>query len=87
MFLDEDRTFNDTLFRDVAIVYQPEKYLKRYRQMPWNQFKDHQASELAIEHGVFMYNNFNTIVNTSYQYQVNEKYTGKKLLLLLLQFL
>ncbi len=80
VFLDEDRTFNDTLFRDVAIIYQPEKYLKRYRQMPWNQFKDHQESELAAEHGVFMYNNFNTIINTSYQYQVNEKYTGEEII-------
>ncbi|MFI5173140.1 MAG: hypothetical protein ACHQFW_12165, partial [Chitinophagales bacterium] len=63
VFLDEDRTFNDTLFRDVAITYQPEKFLKKYRQMPWNQFKDHQTEELAVEHGVFMTNNFNTIIN------------------------
>lgn len=76
ILLDDDRTYNDTLFRDVAIIYQPERYLKKYRQMPWNQFKDHQGSELAGEHGVFMYNNFNTIINTAHRYEVTEKYSG-----------
>ncbi len=76
VLLDDDRTYNDTLFRDVAIIYEPERYLKKYRRMPWNQFKDHQAEELADEHAVFMYNNFNTIINTSHQYSVTEKYSG-----------
>ncbi len=80
VYVDENRTFNDTLFRDVAIIYPPEKYLKQYRQMPWNQFKDHQASEIALEHGVFMYNNFNTIINTSYQYSATEKYSGEDII-------
>lgn len=76
VLLDEDRTYNDTIFRDVALVYQPERILKRYRQMPWNQFKNHQAAELNPDHGVFMYNNFNTVINTSHQYSASEKYTG-----------
>ncbi len=76
VLLDDDRTYNDTLFRDVAIMYEPEPYLQDYRQMPWNQFKNHQDEELAAEHGVFMYNNFNTIINTSHQYGVTEKYSG-----------
>ncbi len=76
VLLDDDRTFNDTIFRDVAIVYQPERFLKKYRQMPWNQFKNHQAEELAADHGVFMYNNFNTVINTSHQYTAFEKYTA-----------
>lgn len=76
ILLDDDRTFNDTLFRDVAIIYQPEHYLRHYRQMPWNQFKDHQAEELTTDHGVFMYNNYNTIINTAHQYEVTEKYSG-----------
>lgn len=76
VLLDDDRTYNDTLFRDVAIIYQPEPYLQDYRQMPWNQFKAHQSEEIAAEHGVFMYNNFNTIINTAHQYGVTEKYSG-----------
>ncbi len=76
VYLDDDRTSDDTLVRDVAIIYQPERYLKHYRQMPWNQFKDHQSDELASEHAVIMKNNFNTIVNTSYQYSAKEKYSG-----------
>ena len=79
VLLDDERTFNDTLFRDVALVYQPERYLKRYRQMPWNQFKNHQADELSASHGVFMYNNFNTVINTSHSYQVHEKYAGDEI--------
>lgn len=80
VYLDDDRTYNDTLFRDVAIIYQPEPYLRRYRQMPWNQFKDHQAEEISATHGVFMYNNFNTIVNTSHAYSVVEKYSGTEVM-------
>ena len=76
VLLDEDRTFNDTLFRDVAIIYQPERYLKNYRQMPWNQFKNHQEDEIAFDHGVFMYNNFNAVINTSHQFIATEKYSG-----------
>ncbi|MFZ1633375.1 MAG: T9SS type A sorting domain-containing protein [Chitinophagales bacterium] len=76
VLLDDERTYNDTLFRDVAIVYTPERYLKNYRQMPWNQFKNHQSAELAFDHGVFMYNNFNAIINTSHQYSAVEKYSG-----------
>lgn len=79
VFLNDDRTFDDTLFRDVAIIYQPEPYLKNYRQMPWSQFKDHQEDELNDEHGVFMTNNYNTIINTSYQYEAFEKYTGDEI--------
>lgn len=75
VLLDDDRTFNDTIFRDVAIIYQPERILKKYRQMPWNQFKNYQLQELAENHGVFMYNNFNTVINTSHQYTVTEKYS------------
>ena len=76
ILLNDSRTFDDTLFRDVAIIYEPEPYLKNYRQMPWAQFKDHQGEELNDQHGVFMTNNYNTIVNTSYQYEAFEKYTG-----------
>ena len=76
VLLDDERTYNDTLFRDVAIVYTPERYLKNYRQMPWNQFKNHQSTELAFDHGVFMYNNFNAIINTSHQFSAVEKYSG-----------
>jgi len=47
--------------------------------MPWNQFKNHQADELAASHGVFMYNNFNTVINTSHSYQVHEKYAGDEI--------
>jgi len=79
VLLDDDRTFNDTIFRDVAIVYQPERFLKKYRQMPWNQFKNNQAEELAADHGVFMYNNFNTVINTSHHYTAFEKYTSTEI--------
>lgn len=76
VYLNDNRGFNDTLFRDVAIIYEPLSYLKNYRQMPWTQFRDHQADEIAASHGVYMTNNYNTIINTSYQYEAHEKYAG-----------
>ena len=47
--------------------------------MPWNQFKNNQAEELAADHGVFMYNNFNTVINTSHHYTAFEKYTSTEI--------
>lgn len=79
VYMDEDRTSSDTLFRDVSFTSVPTSILKRYRQMPWAQFKNHQAEELADNHFIQIKNNFNTIVNTSYRYEAFESLTGSNI--------
>lgn len=76
IYMDEDRSFNDTLFRDVSITSPPTPFLKRYRQMPWKQLRDHQDEEIGESHSIQLINNFNTIINTGYQYRAFETYTG-----------
>ncbi|MFN0275847.1 MAG: T9SS type A sorting domain-containing protein [Chitinophagales bacterium] len=76
VFLEENRSFDDTLFRDVSFTSLPSSYLKRYRQMPWNQFKDYQTDELNDETFITIINNYNEIVNTAYSYETTEKYSG-----------
>ena len=76
VYMDEDRSFDDTLYRDVSITSPPSGILKNYRQMPWNQFKDNQDLELDDNHFIQLINNFNTIINTSYRFRSFETYTG-----------
>lgn len=79
VYLDDNRSFDDTLFRDVSFTAQPSSYLKHYRQMPWNQFKNHQTEETASQFSIQMINNYNTIVNTNHSYEVKEKYSGDEI--------
>lgn len=79
VFLDENRSFDDTLFRDVSYTSIPSSYLKRYRQMPWNQFKDYQAEEINEETFITIINNYNEIVNTAHSYEAKEKYSGENI--------
>ncbi len=80
VYINDNRNFGDTLFRDVSFTGDIGKYLKRYRQMPWNQFKDFQADELADEMLVQLINNYNTIINTSHQFTAYETWTGTEIL-------
>lgn len=79
VYINDNRNFSDTLFRDVSFTGDYGKYLKRYRQMPWNQFKDFQSSELSDDMLLQLINNYNTIINTSHQLTVYEKYTGAEI--------
>ncbi|MBC8172925.1 MAG: T9SS type A sorting domain-containing protein [Chitinophagales bacterium] len=79
VYLDEDRTIGDTIFRDVSFVNYPSSYLKNYRQMPWNQYKDHQEEEKNSEIEIQIVNNYNDTVNTSYRYTAYEKYSQEEI--------
>ena len=79
VYLADDRSYTDTLFRDVSFVGPPTSILRHYRQMPWNQFRNHQAEELDDNHLAQIINNFNTVINTSYQYRAFETWTGTEI--------
>lgn len=44
--LDINRTYQDTILKDVAFVNLPPSTLKKYQSMPWNQMKGFQNNEL-----------------------------------------
>ncbi|MBC8046525.1 MAG: T9SS type A sorting domain-containing protein [Fimbriimonadaceae bacterium] len=77
VFLDDNRSYDDTIFRDVSFISDPTSFLKNYQQMPWNQFKDFQAEEINDEVSIQIVNNYNDTVNTSYSYEAFEKYSSE----------
>lgn len=79
VYLNDTRSAADTIFRDVSFTTVPSSYLKRYRQMPWQQFRDHQAEEINDQVFIQMVNNFNDIVNTAHSYTAYEKYSGDEI--------
>jgi hypothetical protein len=76
VYMDEDRTFSDTLFRDVSFTSPPTRFLKKYTTMPWKQFRDFQSDELNDNQFIQIINNFNAIINTSHQFRAFETWTG-----------
>lgn len=80
IYINDNRNIGDTLFRDVSFTGDFGKYLNRYRQMPWNQFKNFQATELSENMLVQLINNYNAIINTSHQWTAYEKYSGTEIL-------
>ncbi len=67
VLLDEDRDRGDTLFRDVAFAGPPPGMLRRYRSLPWRQFRDHQAEALAPGMVAQVFNNFTAANNTNFR--------------------
>lgn len=46
VYLDHNRTFNDSTINDVALASNVSSLLKNYQAMPWNQFKVSPAAEM-----------------------------------------
>ena len=76
VFLDDNRSRDDTLFRDVSFAEPPSSMLRNYRQMPWRQFRDFQSSELAPDMQARVRNIFNIGNNTNFQDTLLETFTG-----------
>ncbi len=68
VYLNKSRNYNDTVFQDIAFVYNPSPLLKNYHQMPWRQFI---RSELADTLSTFIRNNNTSAVNRTYTYQID----------------
>lgn len=62
ILLDKNRNKGDTIFEDVAFVYNAKSLLKNYYAMPWNQY---QASEMKTNLEFFIRNNGSVQKNTS----------------------
>jgi hypothetical protein len=59
VYLDRNRTFSDTVFRDVAMVEPLRSLLNNYESMPWNQFIAGQLAEMGSVLPVTYRNNDN----------------------------
>lgn len=47
VYMERNRTANDTIFSDVAIATKPESFLREYQEMPYNQFSGFENSEIG----------------------------------------
>ena len=65
VYLNKLRTLGDTIFRDVAFVYNAPSLLKNYQAMPWEQYV---PSEMKTSIKMFIRNNDTIQKNTSYDY-------------------
>ncbi len=70
--LDINRSEADTLYKDVAFVNSAPTILKKYQQMPWNQFKGFQTEELTDTLRMKLTNLDDITKNTSFNYYVYE---------------
>ncbi len=68
--LDINRTYQDTLIKDVAFVNSAPSILKNYQSMPWNQFVGFQQLELKDTLYLNLTNLDNITKNTSYIHKV-----------------
>lgn len=70
VYLDKFRNYKDTIFDDVAFVYNPSSLLKNYQAVPWNHY---QSSLLRDSLRVTIRNNKDVTKNTSYNYSLKDK--------------
>lgn len=67
VYLNRLRSANDTIFNDIAWVYNATPLLKDYQVMPWKQFL---RSELKDSVPNWIRNNYTDIQNVNYDYQL-----------------
>jgi len=75
VYLDKNRTAGDTIFDDVAFVYNSHSLLKNYYAMPWEQYN---TSEMKTNLDFFIRNNDNNALgkNIAFDYTIYDKTGG-----------
>jgi len=76
VYLNNHRSWNDTVFDDVAFVYNAPSLLKNYKAMPWEQYD---STEMANNITIKIRNNDNNAKNTSYGFDVRQIATASAL--------
>ncbi|MCC6690252.1 MAG: T9SS type A sorting domain-containing protein [Bacteroidia bacterium] len=75
VYLNKSRNKSDTIFEDLAFVYNPSSLLKNYQAMPWEQFT---AADLTDTLKTYIRNNYKVTKNTFYNYEIKDA-TGTQL--------
>jgi hypothetical protein len=70
VYLNNNRNKADTIFEDVAFVYNPSSLLKKYQAMPWEQYV---PSELKDSLSTFIRNSYKVTKNTFYNYVIKDE--------------
>ncbi len=70
VYLDKNRSYDDTLIFDVAMTGQLPSFLKNYYQMPWNQYKEDELFEMKPIADVYINNIDTNILSFDYSYNV-----------------
>lgn len=72
VYLNRLRNITDTIFSDIAWVYNGTPLLKNYQEMPWKQYV---RSELRDSVPNWIRNNYNSLQNINYDYQLTNDNT------------
>ncbi len=69
VYLDTNRRYNDSTFKDVAFKTNPGNLLKNYRSMPWKQYLANTAGETSsgITYNLHNFNNIIRLTNELFQ--------------------
>ena len=65
VYLKKNRNMYDSLFEDIAFVYDPPSLLKTFTAMPWNHYK---TSYMRDSIFISLRNDYNTTKNVNFQY-------------------
>lgn len=69
IYLDKNRTMNDSITRDVTISGLPTSLLRYNSAMPWNQFIADPTREVADSHYFYIHNLHNVTANMEYRHE------------------
>lgn len=72
VYLNNNRTQTDTIFEDVAFVYEPSSLLKKYQAMPWEQYNTSELKDVVTTLSTVIRNNNNVTKNTFYNYVIKD---------------
>jgi hypothetical protein len=72
VYLDRDRSYDDTIHRDVSFVDRPPSILKNYEAMPYRQYVNDPTNEIKDNVELLITNLDSTTYNTSFYYAVYE---------------
>ncbi len=70
VLLDEGRTENDTIYKDVTFLYRTTSLLKTYQSMPWKHFKFNPELMMGDTNYFMMRNNQDTAQSVNYQFKI-----------------
>lgn len=78
VYLKNNRTQADTIFEDVAFVYDPLSLLKKYQAMPWEQYIPSELKDsLTRRLSTSIRNSYKVTKNTQYKYYIYDNTPAK----------
>ncbi len=73
IYLNTDRSINDTVYPDVAFAAKAPPMLSKYTSMPFDQYRKNYVDEMADSLNIKITNLFNDDYNATYRYEITDK--------------